>query len=408
MIASIRLKLRKSVCSEKECNLYFQVIYRRKVKQIRTKYYIRQNEWNEKQMTVRLEAAVRPRLDYLYSVRQRIETEYENLSDIVRVLEGTADCSAELIVETYLSKCSCTSLVRFTRKEIARAQRDGRFKTSQSYECALRSFLRFRNGEDISWQGLSYTLVKEYERYLKRRSLSPNTISFYLRILRLLYNRAVREGITAHTSPFRGIHTRIERTEKRAAEPSVLRRLAGLDLSASPSLAMSRDLFLFSFYARGMSFVDMTYLRKDCVRDGFLVYYRRKTGQRIAIRLESCLQDIIRRYENITKDSPYLLPIFSLSNARPIEIQHRNAILLQNLRLRRISSLLKLRKPLTTYVSRHSWATIAKRSRIPIAIISEGMGHESEHTTQIYLDTLDSSLIDRANRTVISVLGNPH
>lgn len=251
MIASIRLKLRKSVCSEKECNLYFQVIYRRKVKQIRTKYYIRQNEWNEKQMTVRLEAAVRPRLDYLYSVRQRIETEYENLSDIVRVLEGTADCSAELIVETYLSKCSCTSLVRFTRKEIARAQRDGRFKTSQSYECALRSFLRFRNGEDISWQGLSYTLVKEYERYLKRRSLSPNTISFYLRILRLLYNRAVREGITAHTSPFRGIHTRIERTEKRAAEPSVLRRLAGLDLSASPSLAMSRDLFFLVFMPGG-------------------------------------------------------------------------------------------------------------------------------------------------------------
>ena len=408
MIASIRLKLRKSVCSEKECNLYFQVICQRKVKQIPTTYYIRQDEWNEKQRTVRLEATTRQRLDHLYYVRKQLDAEYDNLLDIIRTLEGAVDCSAERIAEIYVSKCGCASLVQFTRKEIVQAQKDGRFKTSQSYDCALRSFLRFRNGEDISLQHLNYTLVKEYERYLKRRNLLPNTISFYMRILRLLYNRAVQEGIAEHTFPFRGVHIRIERTAKRAVEPSVLRRLTCLDLSASPSLAISRDLFLFSFYARGMSFVDMTYLRKECVRDGFLIYYRRKTGQRITIRLESCLNDIIRRYAGITQNSPYLLPIFSLSNPRPIEIQHRNAILKQNLQLRKISSLLKLCRPLTTYVSRHSWATIAKRNRIPREIISEGMGHESQHTTQIYLDTLDSSLIDRANRTVISVLGNPH
>ncbi len=408
MIASIKLKLRKSVCSEKECNLYFQVIYRRKVKQIPTIYSIRQCEWNEELTTVRLEAVSRQRLDYLYYVRQRIDAEYDNLLEIVHALEGTANCSTERIAEAYIAKSSSDSLIQFTRKEVVRAQRDGRFKTSQSYNCALRSFLRFRNGEDISLRHLNSTIVKEYQRYLKRKDLLPNTVSFYMRILRLLYNRAVQEDIMEPTNPFRGIHTRIERTEKRAVEPSVLRQLASLDLSYSPMLALSRDLFLFSFYARGMSFVDMTYLRKNCLHDGFLVYYRRKTGQRIAIRLEDCLSDIIRRYADVTEGSPYLLPIFSPSNPRPIEIQHRNAILMQNKRLREISYLLRLHRPLTTYVSRHSWATIAKRSRIPIAIISEGMGHESQHTTQIYLDTLDSSLIDQANRIVISVLGNPH
>ena len=148
-----------------------------------------------------------------------------------------------------------------------------------------------------------------------------------------------------------------------------------------------------------MAFVDMAFLRRDDLKNGALVYCRRKTGQRLIIRIEDCIREILDRHTS--RGSEYLLPILPSANAANPYRSYRLALSRYNHRLRVLSQLLRLTHPLTSYVSRHSWATVARNRRIPVSVISEGMGHASEKTTRIYLATLDQSLLDRANRKVI-------
>ena len=159
-------------------------------------------------------------------------------------------------------------------------------------------------------------------------------------------------------------------------------------------------MFLFSFYTRGMFFVDMAYLRKIDLQNWILTYRRRKTGQQLTIKWEKCMEEIICKYPSNKTD--YLLPIIKVQgNERK---QYDNALHLVNYRLKDLSKILKLQRTLTLYVARHSWASAAKAKNIPLSVISEGMGHESEKTTQIYLSSLETSVVDKANKVILESL----
>lgn len=206
--------------------------------------------------------------------------------------------------------------------------------------------------------------------------------------------------MTAQRYPFRHVYTGIEKTRKRAVPLATIRRIKELDLSRKPSLDFARNMFLFSFYTRGMSFIDMAYLRKKDLQDGILSYRRRKTGQRLFIRWEKSMQEIIDRYPD--NESVYLLPI--IKSGENAHLHYRNALRLVNNRLKELSALAGLTGKLTMYVSRHSWASIAKSQNVPLSVISAGMGHDSEHTTQIYLAALDNAAIDKANSWILKKL----
>lgn len=228
-----------------------------------------------------------------------------------------------------------------------------------------------------------------------------NTISFYMRNLRAVYNCAVMKGLSEQSRPFKDVYTGIDKTVKRAIPLEVIKKIKELDLSSSPTLDFARDMFLFSFYTRGMSFIDMAYLRKSDLKNGILSYRRKKTGQKLYIKWEACMQGIVEKHAS--KSMEYLLPIISDSSSRRRK-QYENALRLVNHKLKQIAEILCLSVPLTTYVARHSWASIAKTKNIPLAVISEGMGHDSETTTQIYLASLDTSIIDRANELILNDL----
>ena len=238
-----------------------------------------------------------------------------------------------------------------------------------------------------------------YEAYLiRRRGLTPNTSSFYMRILRAVYNRAVNQGLTAQNNPFRGVYTGVARTAKRAIPQQALRRIRDMQLPEDGPLAFARDMFLFSFYTRGMSFVDMAYLRKTDLKNGTLAYRRRKTGQLLQIRWEPCMQEILERHE-ATAESAFLLPIITdPSEGRRQYVQASHRI---NRNLKAIGTAAGLAAPLSMYVARHTWASIARSRHIPLSVISDGMGHDSEATTQIYLASIDNCEIDKANRLII-------
>lgn len=173
-----------------------------------------------------------------------------------------------------------------------------------------------------------------------------------------------------------------------------------MDLSHHPSLEYARDLFMLSFYLRGMSFVDMAYLEKTNIKNGILFYRRKKTGQQLTVKWEPCMTEILDKYH--LPYSSYILPI--IRSEKTSRRDYTNASHLINKKLKEIGQALNLPIPLTMYVARHSWASIAKDKHIPLAIISEGLGHDSERTTLIYLNSLDTSKIDKANSVILHSL----
>jgi len=199
-------------------------------------------------------------------------------------------------------------------------------------------------------------------------------------------------------NPFYRRHIRQVATRKRALPRETLRRISDADLSElHPKYALARDLFMFSFYTRGMSFVDMIYLRKSDISDGVLTYKRKKTGQTLTLRIEPPLQRIIDRYNG---DSPYILPVLARDDSYRAYRQQQREL---NKFIRKIGAMLEISEPLTFYAARHSWATLARDCGTPLTVISAGMGHTSERTTRIYLAQLDHDVIDKANRKIINL-----
>ncbi len=274
-------------------------------------------------------------------------------------------------------------------------------RTSETYRATLKSFMQFRGNKDLLLSEINSDLMLMYEAYLRNRGITRNSSSFYMRILRAVYNRAAEKGLTQQRFPFKHIYTGIDKTVKRAISLKAIKQIKHLDLSQNPTLDFARDMFLFSFYTRGMSFVDMAYLKKKDLANGILTYRRRKTGQQLFIKWEKPMQEIVAKYN--TKDNNYLLPIIKVPGLNERK-QYKNTLRWVNNKLKEIAQLILLHAPLSTYVARHTWASIAKSKHIPISIISEGMGHDSETTTQIYLSSLDTSAVDKANKLLLKEL----
>ena len=172
-------------------------------------------------------------------------------------------------------------------------------------------------------------------------------------------------------------------------------------MASFPGMDFARDIFMFSFYTRGMSFIDMAYLKKKDLQNGILSYRRQKTGQLLFIKWEKPMQEIVSKYD--TGASPYLLPIIKNVDADERR-QYKSVAHNVNEKLRKLGEKLGLSLPLTSYVARHTWASIAKSKNVPLAIISEAMGHDSEKTTRIYLASLDTSAVDKVNSQILKSL----
>lgn len=176
-----------------------------------------------------------------------------------------------------------------------------------------------------------------------------------------------------------------------------MRQIVKTDLTDKPHFALARDVFMFSFYTRGMSFVDIVKLKHEDIKEGIISYKRSKTGRPLQVEVTDQIQKIMDRYSS---DSIYVFDMIEGDTPYDLYKSYKNAYVRLNRNLKQIAQQLSLGVNLTSYVARHSWANIAKQKGIPIAIISEGMGHSSERLTRIYLKDFDSSVIDDANKLV--------
>ena len=403
MKTSIKLKFRPSAKSDREGTLYYQLIHERRVKQIKTHYKIMVKEWDDKNEYIIPMSDDSLRKHQLESIVRCIQWDIQRLEKIIREYDDKGfTYNLEHIADAYHKLCMKHSLFVYMEELIAQYQRHGQIRTSETYLTTLNSFKRFRMNVDVTLEEIDSELLLSYEYYLKVKGVSPNTISFYMHRLRAVYNRAVEQGLIEQHFPFKRIKTSIEKTTKRAIPVKYIRKLKSLDLRNSSSLAFARDMFLFSFYTRGMSFIDVAYLQKKDLRNNILTYRRKKTGQRLQMHWEMCMQQIVNLYP-ASDESKYLFSIIADSQ-KDHRRQYQNALTRINRNLKKLGEEIGLEVPLTMYVARHSWATTARSEGIPLAVISEGMGHDNEKTTQIYLASLENSVVDKANRKIIKLI----
>lgn len=400
---SVKVKFRPSTVDGKEGSLYYQIIYKRVPRQFVTDYKIKTAEWNIYSGNLEFSQADMPRYNYLSTVIQKIEWDKRRFQQIFnRLLSSNKTFTTDDIVQEFQNQASEITLFNYMNNMISRFWKQGQYRTSETYSSTLNSFSEFRNGVDLYFEDMDSNLLLAYEYHLKSKSLSPNTISFYMKRLRAVYNKAIDDEFVENKNLFKRVFTSSEKTVKRAISLKHIKKLKNLDLSYSVSKEFARDIFLFSFYTRGMSFVDIAYLQEKDLKGNVLTYRRKKTGQLLNIQWEYCMQEIVNKYSSSTI-SPYLLPIIKRPEGN-VRKQYQNVQSLINRNLKNIGKDLNLPIPLTMYCARHSWASIARREGIPISIISEGMGHDSESTTQIYLASLETQVIDKANRKILKLL----
>ena len=312
------------------------------------------------------------------------------------------------------------TLFRYMEGIIGRLREAGKERTAETYTSALNSFRRFRSNTDINLTDITPDIIRDYQTSLANRGVSTNTSSFYIRVLRAAFNKAIDDELIEARNPFKRVYTGVDKTPKRALSVDTIKKIRHLDLNDAPAVAYARDIFMLSFYLRGMSFVDMAYLKTADLKDGYITYRRHKTGQQLTIKWTPEMQAILDRYyptfstsEGATPNrvGEYLLPIMEGSvksrrgrSASTERSRYKNVGFNVNHNLKTVARKLGLTTSLTLYVARHSWATAAKTNGIPINVISEAMGHNSETTTRIYLTSLDNTEIDAANDKILSSL----
>lgn len=315
-------------------------------------------------------------------------------------------------------------LLAFLETEVDSLCRKNKLGLAENYRYSghsFRGFLTTLHMNDIPLTKVSEEILAGYRQWLTDRGVARNTSVFYMRNLHAIYNKAVRQGLVTDRSPFVNIPTTITHTEKRAIPPELIRSITTLDIADGlvrlghdpkrksfqrmlRELSFARDTFIFCFCTRGLTFVDFAYLRRENIRHGCIAYERRKTGQHLEVLIQPQMQAFIDKYAS--NDSPYLFPVLTSTDVKESHRQYGSAIRRYNKHMNKLSKMLALDIPLTSYVSRHSWATAAYHAGFPVSHISEGMGHTSERTTRIYLKSLESSRIDMENKRLLDSIFN--
>lgn len=254
-MATVKVKFRPSSVITKEGTLYYQITHDRVVRQINTGYKLYPTEWHSftSQIVVPPNAE-ESRYHYLLALQNNLKKETARLAEIIVRLNRTDSAyTADRIVELYNLRSDNDSFLLFTRNLIVQLKQIGKIRTAETYTCALNSFIRFQGETDLLWEAVDSNLMIEYEVYLKAEGVCPNTSSYYMRSLRAIYNRAVEKELTIQRYPFKHVYTGIDKTVKRAVPVTVIRQIRNLNLEHNPMLDYARDIFMFSFYTRGMS-----------------------------------------------------------------------------------------------------------------------------------------------------------
>ena len=333
--------------------------------------------------------------------------EYNDL--IVEMTAQQREYTADTLVSHFRSQTQCGSVVELYDKLIADMKREKQLGNAEVYKYSRASLLKFTGQRlQIPFRNIDTKWLRRYEDWLRQRGSSDTTISQLFRTLRSVFNKAVElQLVKRDYYPFDvyKVSKFDTRTKKRAITKEDVHKVIALDLSQGyPSERLARDIFVFSYFGAGINFADIALLKYGNIQNGRVQYIRKKTGKPINFRLTDEMHAIISKYRRGSEtDEDYIFPILDRRIHKTEQQQfdrihkmRRNT----NYWLRKIGQTVGI-EHLTTYVARHTFATVLKRSGVNIAIISESLGHSDLSTTQIYLDSFENSQIDAAMQNLL-------
>lgn len=399
--------------------LFFRIIHNRRTTEVASEIKVFINEWNTVKDCIDYNHANKLRKQELEKLAKNLDEEKTALyKDCMRLIkDGVFDISK--VKPIHQLRKNKNSFVRFVDYLSQEQNALGKYRTARAYQSMKRCLLKFNKGYDFLLDDIQASFIQSLEKELQQKGLTLNTISFYLRNLRAVHNKAIHMGyVDAKTvSVFKGTFTGVEVTKKRALSKDEIQTLINFDISIGTStkfpttqkqiaeLELTRDMFAFSFLARGMSFVDTVLVRRDSFKGDVLTYFRHKTKQKLEIIITHPLRQIINKYLKQNNSSPYLFPVIRRAERIDGYKDYLYGLQKQNRNLKILANQAQIFKPVTTHVSRHSWATIAKKEEVAIWVISEALGHSSIKTTYTYLDSFDKSKLAEANNTVLRAVG---
>ena len=332
----------------------------------------------------------------------------EKISEIQKTaldkrIAGKDFTAATLIESTSSKEISHKTVGEYYLTYIQNLKKEKRIRYAGMLEVSYNSFVKFNKHLDIPFSDIDVAWLKKYELWMKEQNLSVSTISTRVRHLRAVFNLAIAEhSIKNDCYPFRTYKvSKLNRqTPKRAiTKKDVMKIMCYQGKSDMECLAI--DVFVFSYLNAGINFIDIAKLKHSNIIGNHLIYNREKTKKLINVPLQTKALEIIAKYQS--DKSPYLFPILSPFHQTEVQVANRlhKVLAKVNKHLKEIGERLNLPIPLTTYVARHSYATVLKRAGISTSIISESLGHSSERVTQIYLDSFDNEQIDEAMKNLL-------
>lgn len=404
MITSVKLMLNKSrILNNGSYPLVFQVIHNRRKKLLYTGYRMKEEVFDESEGKIMNGVSSTFTATEVVKMNRELRKMRNRIDTRIRQLERAGE---EFTVEDILTQNAFGTgkpqfyLLRYINAQIERKQELKKVGMAAAYKSTRSSLAKFISRPDVRMSEVDSAFVRRYEDFLYSNGSSGNTVSYYLRNLRSLYNQAVADGYHPRGEyPFAKAQTRPAKTVKRALSRTDMQNLADLNLENEPELEFTRDLYLFSFYAQGMAFVDIVLLKKADICNGVLTYSRHKSKQLIRIAVTPQMQGLMDKYKT---ENEYLFPIISGEYASGYQ-KYRLALGRINRHLKKIAVAADIKVALTTYTARHTWATLARDYGAPISVISAGLGHTSEEMTRVYLKDFDVSMLNQVNSMVTNL-----
>ncbi len=392
-----------AVCRKDKLNrnntapIHIRFTHLRKIRYVSTGLNIRLDSWDfDNQKLV-------PNFDDCKDYQRKIDSclaEYEKKAKRLEALDIEITFETLLESKTILGR---KSVDEYFTQTIAYLKKSGKINTATKYRFCLVSLCKFRS-MDIRFEEITVDFLRDYEVFMRQNGIMENSMATRFSVLKAVYNKALADKVfICKDNPF--VNYKVgalwKSTRKRSITKEEVRRLMELELPAtlSPYLSFARDMFLFSYLTAGINFKDIAMLRHSNIIDGRVYYSRRKTSKSMNCKLNSEALNIIAKYARDQSGDGYLFPILDkgihVTEQQIFDRVHK-VLCKVNKNLRTLGKLAGITTPLTTYVARHTYATVLKRSGVNIAIISESLGHSDLSTTQIYLDSFENSQIDEA------------
>lgn len=389
--------------------LMIRLTKNRKTKYINLKIHLLPEHWDFEKCKPKRNCPNREQIEKL--IRRKVE---ELHNQVMTFKADEKEYTLHTLIDRTSRASSRVTVGEYLNSYISKLQTAGRIGNADTFIHLRTALAKCFGSLDFYFGELDASRLKELENWFRQTAnLSANSIGIRFRSLRALYNQAIEDGIAKQDSyPFDSFKVSQfkENTAKRALTKEQIRLIIELDVRLltkypTPFMQLSKDLFLFSYLGCGINLTDMLHLRYRDVFDGRVTYHRQKTGKLISFHLQPMAMNILRRYfKDSHSPDDYIFPVLKRKVHVTATQQYgrvKRVTRRINRYLKAIGEHLDLPIPLTTYVARHSYATVLKRSGVSTSIISESLGHSSEKITQIYLDSFENSQIDEAMKNLL-------